>query len=285
MRTVIHLSDLHFGRVDPVVVSALPGHLATLAPDLIVISGDFTQRARRAQFQDARAFLQALPSPRLVVPGNHDVPLYNVAARFLAPLGGYRRHIASDLAPVFTDGELLVVGVNTTRSLTIKGGRIRRADVVRLRDAFGKAGTAVVKIVVAHHPFEPSAKAGDAVDVLTEAGADVFLTGHLHVSYTGHTAHRYQRGGRAAIAVEAGTATSTRASAKQQTRSTCCASRCRTSWSSARRGKVATASRWSTAKRLSVWTTGGGVSASMRDRMLARSARAHNVFGGSAEVQ
>jgi 3',5'-cyclic AMP phosphodiesterase CpdA len=181
-----------------------------LAPDLTVISGDFTQRARRAQFQDARAFLETLPSPRLVVPGNHDVPLYNVAARFLAPLAGYRRHITADLAPTFADTEMLVFGINTTRSLTIKGGRIRQADVRRLRDALRHAGNAVVKIIVAHHPFEPSAKGGDAVDALTQAGADVFLTGHLHVSYTGHTAHRYQRGGRSAIAVEAGTATSTR---------------------------------------------------------------------------
>jgi 3',5'-cyclic AMP phosphodiesterase CpdA len=210
MRTVVHLSDLHFGRVDPAIASALPAHLATLAPDLTVISGDFTQRARRAQFQDARAFLEALPAPRLVVPGNHDVPLYNVAARLLAPLAGYRRHITADLAPIFADTEMLVFGINTTRSLTIKGGRIRQADVTRLRDALRDADHAVVKIIVAHHPFEPSAKAGDAVDVLTEAGADVFLTGHLHVSYTGHTAHRYQRGGRSAIAVEAGTATSTR---------------------------------------------------------------------------
>jgi 3',5'-cyclic AMP phosphodiesterase CpdA len=210
MRTVVHLSDLHFGRVDPIVVEALPAHLATLAPDLTVVSGDFTQRARRAQFREARAFLEALTGPRLVVPGNHDVPLYNVAARLLTPLSGYRRHITADLTPMFADPELLVFGINTTRSLTIKGGRIRQGDVRRLREALGRADKHVVKIIVAHHPFEPSAKAGDAVDVLTEAGADVFLTGHLHVSYTGHTAHRYQRGRRAAIAVEAGTATSTR---------------------------------------------------------------------------
>ena len=210
MRTVVHLSDLHFGRVDPAVVEALPAHLTTLAPDLTVVSGDFTQRARRGQFQEARAFLETLPGPRLVVPGNHDVPLYNIAARLLMPLAGYRRHITADLAPMFADAEMIVFGINTTRSLTIKGGRIRQVDVQRLRDALGRAAKDVVKIIVAHHPFEPSAKAGDAVDVLTAAGADVFLTGHLHVSYTGHTAHRYQRGARSAIAVEAGTATSTR---------------------------------------------------------------------------
>jgi len=210
MRTVVHLSDLHFGRVDRAIAAALPAYLARLAPDLVAISGDLTQRARRAQFREARAFLDSLPSPRLVVPGNHDVPLYNLAARLLTPLAGYRRYIADDLAPVYCDAEMLVLGVNTTRSLTIKGGHIRTGDVERLRTALARAAGTVVKIVVAHHPFEPTASAGEAIDALTQAGADVFLTGHLHVSYTGHTAHRYQRAGRSAIAVEAGTATSTR---------------------------------------------------------------------------
>jgi 3',5'-cyclic AMP phosphodiesterase CpdA len=210
MRTVVHLSDLHFGRVNHAIAEALPAYIARLAPDLVAISGDFTQRARRAQFRAAREFLDALPRPCLVVPGNHDVPLYNVIARFLTPLEGYRRHICDDLAPVYADTDMLVLGVNTTRSLTIKGGHIRRADVERLRAAMQTAGDTVVKIVVAHHPFETTANAGDAIEALTQAGVDVFLTGHLHISYTGHTAHRYKRGGRSAIAVEAGTATSTR---------------------------------------------------------------------------
>jgi 3',5'-cyclic AMP phosphodiesterase CpdA len=210
MRTIVHLSDLHFGRVNRAIVEALPAHIMRVAPDLVAISGDLTQRARRGQFREARAFLDALPAPRVVVPGNHDVPLHNVAARFLAPLARYRRFISDDLAPVYADAEMVVLGVNTTRSLTIKGGRIRSADVERLRAAFQRAGDAVVKIVVAHHPFGPTATAGNAIDTLTQAGVDVFLTGHLHIGYTGHTAHRYQRAGRSAIAVEAGTATSTR---------------------------------------------------------------------------
>jgi 3',5'-cyclic AMP phosphodiesterase CpdA len=210
MRTIVHLSDLHFGRVNRAIAEALPAHITRLAPALVTISGDLTQRARRAQFREARAFLEALPEPRLVVPGNHDMPLYNVAARLLTPLARYRRYISDDLAPVYSDADLLVMGVDTTRALTIKGGRIRRADVERLRAPFQRTGDTVVKIVVAHHPFEPSARAGSAIDALTQAGVDVFLTGHLHIGYTGHTAHRYKRAGRSAIAVDAGTATSTR---------------------------------------------------------------------------
>src|SRR3984893_1388274 len=108
MRTVVHLSDLHFGRVDPRLVPPLVQTIQAIAPDLIAVSGDLTQRARRSQFVQARAFLERLPFPRIIVPGNHDVPLYNIVARFLNPLADYRRYIAHDLEPVFVDEEMIV---------------------------------------------------------------------------------------------------------------------------------------------------------------------------------
>src|SRR5215217_5454714 len=123
-RRVVHLSDLHFGREDRRVVAALVAEIARLSPDLVAVSGDLTQRARRRQFERARAFLDALPFPRLVVPGNHDVPLFNLVARLLNPLGGYRRFITADLQPVFIDPMLVVVGMDTTRPSTLKSGRI-----------------------------------------------------------------------------------------------------------------------------------------------------------------
>jgi 3',5'-cyclic AMP phosphodiesterase CpdA len=206
MRTLIHLSDLHFGRVDQVIADALVDHIRGLRPDLIAVSGDVTQRARRWQFRQARAFLNALPPPHVVVPGNHDVPLYDVAARFLDPLGGYRRFISRDLAPRYDDGEVLVLGANTTRSFTTKHGIFRARDLERICEALRRTAKEVVKVIVAHHPFDVP----DAVKRLTRAGADVFLTGHLHTSYAGHTAARYDCGGPSAVVVEAGTATSTR---------------------------------------------------------------------------
>jgi 3',5'-cyclic AMP phosphodiesterase CpdA len=215
-RTVVHLSDLHFGREDDRVVDGLLRHIKELAPDLIAVSGDLTQRARRHQFARARAFLEALPFPQLVVPGNHDVPLYNLAARLLSPLGGYRRFITDDLRPVFVDPLLTVVGLDTTKPSTLKAGRIPRHELTRVCERLRESHSATVKIFVGHHPFEaPKEGRRDAVhsgvlDALTAAGVDVFLTGHLHVSYTGHTAHRFKVGSRSAIVVEAGTATSTR---------------------------------------------------------------------------
>ncbi|MGZ8265598.1 MAG: metallophosphoesterase, partial [Burkholderiales bacterium] len=99
MRTLVHLSDLHFGRVNEAVLGPLARRIGAIAPDVVVVSGDLTQRARKRQFRAARAFLDTLPTPQIVVPGNHDIPLYNVFARFLTPLRNYRRYIGNDLEP------------------------------------------------------------------------------------------------------------------------------------------------------------------------------------------
>ena len=224
-RVVVHLSDLHFGREDRCVVAALIDEIARLSPSLVAVSGDLTQRARRSQFSRARAFLEALPCPRLVVPGNHDVPLFNLVARLLDPLGGYRRAITSDLQPVFMDDMLAVIGMDTTEPSRVKAGRIPATELDRVRDLLRNTDHDVIKIFVGHHPFElgdEGHKSGgsqdaperrpavSALEALVGAGIDAFLTGHLHVSYTGHTAHRYNIAGRSAIVIEAGTATSTR---------------------------------------------------------------------------
>src|SRR6188474_1283976 len=130
MRTIVHLSDLHFGRLDERIIPPLLDQIDRLAPDLVAISGDLTQRARRRQFEHARAFLNRMPYPRLVVPGNHDVPLFNLAARLLDPFGGYRRHISPDLEPAHIDREMAVVGLNSARALTTGGrGRLNMARV------------------------------------------------------------------------------------------------------------------------------------------------------------
>ena len=218
MKTLVHLSDLHFGRVDRTVADALAELIARLGPQVVAVSGDLTQRARRSQFRDARRFLDSLPQPRVVVPGNHDIPLFNLPARFLNPLGGYRRYISANLQPVHADSEIAVLGLNTTRATSLKGGAVQYDDVPSMCEVLGRLSADAVKIVVGHHPFgeghpgtalegRPDAR---AIAQLAHAGADVFLTGHRHLSYTGHTAERYDISGRAAIVVEAGTATSTR---------------------------------------------------------------------------
>ena len=220
MRVIAHISDLHFGAADPVLVDAVREELRALQPHLVAVSGDLTQRARRWQFREAREFLETLPRPQLVVPGNHDVPLYDVLRRFGRPLGRFRHFITPDLAPVSRHEEVLVLGANTTRSFTIKDGGLRDGDLAPLVAALGDTPPTAVRVLVCHHPFDaPAGAAGrltrprparGALAALVAAGLDVVLTGHLHLSYTGHTAARYHTAGRTAIVVEGGTATSTR---------------------------------------------------------------------------
>lgn len=219
MRTIVHLSDLHFGRVDPAVVEPLIAKVIQSEPHLVVVSGDLTQRARSHQFKEARAFLDRLPKPQIVVPGNHDVPMHNVFARFLQPLSKYRRYITDDLWPFYSDDEIAVLGVSTARSLTIKGGRVNEKQVSWMSEKFCHLGDNLAKILVTHHPFDlPEGhdekqlvgRAQMAMEVLAGCGADVFLAGHLHVSHTSHSAQRYQIKGHSALVIQAGTATSTR---------------------------------------------------------------------------
>ena len=133
MRTLVHLSDLHFGRVDQALLGPLRELVERIAADVVVISGDLTQRAKVEEFEEARAFLDSLPGPQIIVPGNHDISLYNVFRRFMRPLARYKRYITDELEPVFIDDEIAVVGVNTARSLTIKDGRISHEQVAGLR--------------------------------------------------------------------------------------------------------------------------------------------------------
>ena len=219
MRIVAHISDLHFGRVDPALLEPLRHALEALAPHVLVVSGDLTQRARSRQFREARAFLDTLPTPQIIVPGNHDVPLYNVVKRFYKPLHDYERYISQDLEPAYVDEEIAIVGLNTARSMTFKGGRVNEEQVERVRARLCDLPATMTKMVVTHHPFDLPLDYDDddivgrapmAMRVLAACGADVLLAGHLHTSHAGETTKRHRIDGYSGIVVQAGTATSTR---------------------------------------------------------------------------
>lgn len=219
MRTVIHLSDLHFGRIDEAILMPLIEQINAATPDLVVVSGDLTQRARSAQFIAARQFLDALPHPQIIVPGNHDVPLHNVFDRFVRPLEKFRRYVCDDLTPVYIDDEIAVVGMNTTRSLTIKNGRFDEVHIAHVKNTLNQLGDHITKIIVTHHPFQLRQKytqddlvegAAQAMTLFSQCKIDLLLAGHMHDSATELTSQRYQLPGYSAIAVQAGTATSTR---------------------------------------------------------------------------
>ena len=219
MRTLVHLSDLHFGRIDPAVLEPLAHAVTEARPDVVVVSGDLTQRARRAQFRAAAEFLARLPRPQIVVPGNHDVPLYDVARRFLAPLARFHRHVHAEPFPEHVDDMLAVIGVNTARSLVFKGGRINREQVAALARRFDALPPGLVRIVVSHHPFEEGPHAterdrvGRAAMALRAFGAcrvDLFLSGHLHRTHAALRVERHAEAGYANLVIHAGTASSTR---------------------------------------------------------------------------
>lgn len=218
MRTIAHLSDLHFGCVNSALIEPLLAVLTTLAPDVVAISGDLTQRARAQQFRDAQTFLKRIPFPKIIVPGNHDVPLYNLFTRFLAPLYNYRRYISRDLQPVYADDEIVVIGINTARSLTFKDGRINahQMDAIHARLAPFPGKTA---IIVTHHPFDlPEGsdekrvgRAAMAMSMFAQWGVDALLSGHYHMSHAGETGGNDGEPAYSALLIHAGTTLSTRA--------------------------------------------------------------------------
>ena len=219
MRTIAHLSDLHFGRVDEATLAPLRELIIGLKPNLVAISGDLTQRARHREFAWARKFLDTLPLPQLVVPGNHDIPLHNPLSRFIQPLKRFHRYIAATADPFFQEPGLAVLGLNSARSLTTKHGRLNSRQIARIREHFCAVPAGAIKILVSHHPFhrppghEHERLVGGAAEALRDLGAcqaDLILSGHLHISHTHSSVELFEAGGHSVLLVQAGTATSVR---------------------------------------------------------------------------
>ena len=192
MTRIVHLSDLHFGALVPGLLAPLARQVKALSPDLIVVSGDLTQRARAGQFAQARAFLDGLGAPVLAVPGNHDLPLHRPLTRLLRPFHAWDRGWSPDREPAWQNDRVIVVGVNTADPCAWRRGVIRQAQLDRVAALLAGAG-ARVRIVVMHHPLEhPPGEdqplmrgAAMALAALPRIGAQVVLSGHLHVSHAG----------------------------------------------------------------------------------------------------
>lgn len=193
MSVILQVSDAHFGTERPPVVEALVDLSRELSPDLLVLSGDITQRARSAQFRKAAAFVERLAVPNvLAIPGNHDIPLFDVATRFLDPYGGYRRAFGEDLEPTFSAPDCFVLGVKTTRRYRHTDGEISEEQRERIARELRKASPSQLRIVVIHQPVcVPRAAevhnvahgSRAAVHAWAEAGADVILAGHIHLPF------------------------------------------------------------------------------------------------------
>ena len=230
MLTLLHISDLHFGPpYQATAGEALLRFAANLRPDLIVASGDFTQRAREDQFRAAREFLDRLPdAPLIVTPGNHDVPLYDVLQRLFDPFCHYKRYITSDLDSVVEVPGAMIVSLNSTAPRrAITNGRISQWQLEFARAAFQRSGTETLRILVAHHHFapppdwegaKPMPKAKRALDAFTAMRVDLVLGGHLHRAYLGSSLDVYSGldPDHGIVIAQSGTTTSRRGRARER---------------------------------------------------------------------
>jgi 3',5'-cyclic AMP phosphodiesterase CpdA len=194
VRKIAHLSDIHFGRIaHPRIVGALVEEVNGRGVDLVVVSGDLTQRARTTQFQEAAAMLAAFSAPTLVVPGNHDVyAWWYPVSRWYRPLSRYRRLISADLAPTFQMDGLAVLGINSAHGRTVKGGKIGLRARHRIETFFRDRPEGTFKVLVVHHhlrsiqalgPHDIARNAEQALETAIASKVDLILCGHLHVSH------------------------------------------------------------------------------------------------------
>lgn len=218
MPCIAHISDLHFGYNDPVLVEGLREVLWQIDPDVLAVSGDLVEHATEAEFQLARSFLESLPKPQIVVPGNHDLPFYNLWLRALDGLRNFRRYITDDRTPTYVDDQIAVIGFESAHHFPVKGGKITEKQLDMVIERFSALPDCLIRALVTHHPFDlpESAKASSLIGHARHAVwrlapvVDVLFAGHIHVSSSGSTSSRHKTGDHAMVFVQAGTAVSNR---------------------------------------------------------------------------
>ena len=219
MIRLLQISDTHFGTERPEVMAAIRQLCRVQAPELVILSGDITQRARRVQFAAAKDFTDQLDTPLLSVPGNHDLPLFNLFARLFTPYRNYRRYFGDELEPEFETDQMLVIGVNSTRPIRHKNGELTDEQIERVARRLRQASAEQLRVVVQHHPVR-AVEASDtenlminrekAVPTWVDAGMDLVLGGHIHLPYVLPLYGEQGEDGRQAWTVQAGTAVSDR---------------------------------------------------------------------------
>jgi 3',5'-cyclic AMP phosphodiesterase CpdA len=190
MKRILHISDLHFGRIHPPAIKSLEDFLGKQENkiDLIVMTGDWTQRARLDQYQAAAEFITRAKVPVLTIPGNHDIPLYNFFARLLQPLRHYNRYVRNLTVDSVNDPEVVIVGFQTANQFRTVEGRILEKDIARAKDLFNQAPADAIRIIACHHPiFVPKniskIKPRHLVDEVLALKPDIILSGHSHLNW------------------------------------------------------------------------------------------------------
>ena len=216
---IAHLSDLHFGAASSTAIDALHSDLSERKPELVIITGDLTQEGRKKEFEEARDFLSTIKARTFIVPGNHDLPVRNLWARFVSPYNRFQRYISDAINPVWADERLALIGLNSARRAALdvnwSYGRLSRRQIDDAVTQLRNTKTGAIKIVAAHHPFIRGPgragariveRGGEALTAFADNGLDIILTGHVHKS----KAEIVTAGARGVIVIQAGTATSGR---------------------------------------------------------------------------
>ena len=213
---IAHISDPHFGTEVPVVRDALRADLLAAPFDLLLVTGDITQRARRAQFAAARDFLAELSMPVLCQPGNHDLPLFDLFTRVVRPYARFRSYLSASLEPEFIDPRLAVLSVDATSPRRHKDGRLDQPAVMRTAARLRELPQPF-RLVATHQPLASTTHrdrhnvahgAHQALQSWIGAGADLFLGGHIHLPFCLVVGTR--DGSRTSLLLQAGTCISHR---------------------------------------------------------------------------
>ena len=216
MSRIIHLSDLHFGKDRPDLLGPLEGSVNGLNAELVVISGDLTQRARNHQFAAARDFIEKINAPVLTVPGNHDILLHRPLTRFFAPWRRYRKWINTDLTPEFETDSMIVIGLNSVDRFAWQAGRVSARRLHHACTAMENAPSHKARVIVMHHPLQhpegshktPARGSEKALGQLLSSGVDMIMSGHLHIWHAEN--FEVTSGKHSAVQLHAGTSLSTR---------------------------------------------------------------------------
>jgi 3',5'-cyclic AMP phosphodiesterase CpdA len=219
MTRLVLLADLHFGTVPAGLADRLKTTIMALSPDVIVVAGDLTMRSRRSEFTDVKAWLATLAAPLMLLPGNHDLPVWNIFKRFSSPFARYAKATGAPLMPVFEDANCFILGLNTTASWQPhwqwQEGTARRTDVLAAEKLLTAAASEKVRVVATHHPLfaveglpraRPVRRFGRALDMLARQKVELLMHGHLHQQY----AMTMKYGGTRFLTIGAPTALSSR---------------------------------------------------------------------------
>lgn len=218
MRTIIHISDMHFGKISDKITGCLLSAFSEINADLVVFSGDLTQRAKSSEFTAAKAFLSDLQKNEIqsfVIPGNHDIePMFKPVKRLKSPYEKYKKYISENIEPTYLDDEIAIASINTVRPSNIKNGNINATQIERVKNWFDTIPENIKKIIVTHHPFDlPITKKvrklisarHQVIEKFSKNQVALYLSGHYHESSSVITSHRYNVKNYSAIAVQAGT--------------------------------------------------------------------------------